>query len=196
MYNFSLTGSSLRVNDMVLFAFKYLNKGVTEFHSAKGTTNRRMVSEFKKRIDNLTKNQQDLFVNSNFSIQKHLAFLSVCKTYDILRDFVLEVVREKFLFMDFNLTETDYLSFTRRKEVHHSEIATLTDQTQYKVKQVIFKILEQAGIIDNIKNKEIQLQLIDESTQRVIVEDNPEWLKVFLMSDIDILTARNCYGEP
>ena len=188
-YEFSLTGSSLRVNDMVLFVSKYVSEGVAEFKSDKGTTNKRMVSEFKKRIDNLTHDQQILFVDGDFSTQKHVAFLSACKSYSLLRDFVIEVVREKFLKMDFSLTDTDYLSFIRRKEVDHDELAELTDQTQGKVKQVIFKILEQAGIIDNIKNKEIQLQLLDGPTKRVIVEDNPDWLKVFLMSDIDIQTV-------
>ena len=64
-YEFSLTGSSLRVNDMVLFASKYVNEGVAEFKSDKGTTNKRMVSEFKKRIDNLTHDQQLLFIDGD-----------------------------------------------------------------------------------------------------------------------------------
>ncbi|WP_088323654.1 DUF1819 family protein [Polaribacter tangerinus] len=190
-YEFSFTASSLRVNDMVLFATKYLNEGVMEFNSDKGTTNKRMVSEFKKRIDNLTVNQQELLLNSNFSNQKQLAFLSACKTYSLLRDFVIEVVREKFLIMDYNLTETDYISFIRRKEINHDELANLTDQTQAKVKQVIFKILEQAGIIDNVRNKEIQLQILGASTKKSIIEDNPEWLKVFLLSDMDIQNELN-----
>jgi len=190
-YEFSLTGSSLRVNEMILFATKYINEGLLEFKSDKGTTNKRMVSEFKKRIDNLTVNQQELLLNSNFSNQKQLAFLSACKTYSLLRDFVIEVVREKYLIMDFNLSDTDYISFIRRKEINHDELANLTDQTQAKVKQVIFKILEQAGIIDNIRDKEIQLQLLGGSTKKSIIEDNPEWLKVFLLSDMDIQNELN-----
>lgn len=190
-YEFSLTGSSLRVNEMILFATKYINQGLLEFKSDKGTTNKRMVSEFKKRIDNLTVNQQELLLNSNFSNQKQLAFLSACKTYSLLRDFVIEVVREKYLIMDFNLSDTDYISFIRRKEINHDELANLTDQTQAKVKQVIFKILEQAGIIDNVRDKEIQLQLLQESTKKSIIEDNPEWLKVFLLSDMDIQNELN-----
>lgn len=190
-YDFSLTGSSLRVNEMVSFATKYVNDGLLEFKSDKGTTNKRMVSEFKKRIDNLTINQQEIFLNSNFSTQKNIAFLSACKTYGLLRDFVIDVVREKFLIMDYNLTETDYISFIRRKEINHDELANLTDQTQAKVKQVIFKILEQAGIIDNVRNKEIQLQILGASTKKSIIEDNPEWLKVFLLSDMDIQNELN-----
>jgi hypothetical protein len=190
-YEFSLTGSSLRVNEMILFATKYINEGLLEFKSDKGTTNKRMVSEFKKRIDNLTVNQQELLLNSNFSNQKQLAFLSACKTYSLLRDFVIEVVREKYLIMDFNLSDTDYISFIRRKEINHDELANLTDQTQAKVKQVVFKILEQAGIINNVRDKEIQLQLLGESTKKSIIEDNPEWLKVFLLSDMDIQNELN-----
>jgi len=190
-YEFSLTGSSLRVNEMILFATKYINEGLLEFKSDKGTTNKRMVSEFKKRIDNLTVNQQELLLNSNFSNQKQLAFLSACKTYSLLRDFVIEVVREKYLIMDFNLSDTDYISFIRRKEINHDELANLTDQTQAKVKQVIFKILEQAGIINNVRDKEIQLQLLGGSTKKSIIEDNPEWLKVFLLSDMDIQNELN-----
>ena len=190
-YEFSLTGSSLRVNEMILFATKYINEGLLEFKSDKGTTNKRMVSEFKKRIDNLTVNQQELLLNSNFSNQKQLAFLSACKTYSLLRDFVIEVVREKYLIMDYNLTETDYISFIRRKEINHDELANLTDQTQAKVKQVVFKILEQAGIINNVRDKEIQLQLLGGSTKKSIIEDNPEWLKVFLLSDMDIQNELN-----
>lgn len=190
-YEFSLTGSSLRVNEMILFATKYINQGLLEFKSDKGTTNKRMVSEFKKRIDNLTVSQQELLLNSNFSNQKQLAFLSACKTYSLLRDFVIEVVREKYLIMDFNLSDTDYISFIRRKEINHDELANLTDQTQAKVKQVVFKILEQAGIIDNVRDKEIQLQLLGESTKKSIIEDNPEWLKVFLLSDMDIQNELN-----
>jgi len=190
-YEFSLTGSSLRVNEMILFATKYINEGLLEFKSDKGTTNKRMVSEFKKRIDNLTVNQQELLLNSNFSNQKQLAFLSACKTYSLLRDFVIEVVSEKYLIMDFNLSDTDYISFIRRKEINHDELANLTDQTQAKVKQVIFKILEQAGIINNVRDKEIQLQLLGGSTKKSIIEDNPEWLKVFLLSDMDIQNELN-----
>lgn len=93
--------------------------------------------------------------------------------------------------MDYNLTETDYISFIRRKEINHDELANLTDQTQAKVKQVIFKILEQAGIINNVRDKEIQLQILGASTKKSIIEDNPEWLKVFLLSDMDIQNELN-----
>ena len=88
--------------------------------------------------------------------------------------------------MDFHLIDTDYLSFIRRKEINHDELANLTEQTQGKVKQVIFKILEQAGILNNIKDREIQLQILDQHVMKVIIEDSPEWFLIFMKSDYDI----------
>ena len=51
---------------------------------------------------------------------------------------------------------------------------------------MIFKILEQAGILNNIKDREIQLQILDQPVMEVIIEDSPEWLMIFMMSDYDI----------
>ena len=62
----------------------------------------------------------------------------------------------------------------------------LTERTEKAIHQVTFKILEQAGIIDSVKNKSIQPQLLDANIIRVITSDNKNWLKIFFMSDMDI----------
>ena len=99
---------------------------------------------------------------------------------------MVEVLREKLLVFDYQITEGDYISFYRRKSELHPEIEKLTEITQNKIKQVTFKILEQAGIIDNVKNKMIQPQLLDSNVINTIASDNKQWLKVFFMSDMDI----------
>ena len=149
-----------------------------------------MLSEFEKRISNLTPKQTDILVNGDFLSQKQIAFLSICKTYLFIRDFVVEVLREKILVFDYQITEGDYISFYRRKLDLHPEMDTLTDITQKKIKQVTFKILEQAGIIDRIKSKVIQPQIIDRKVTDAIVSDNPNWLKILFISDMDITTLR------
>jgi len=54
-------------------------------------------------------------------------------------------------------------------------------------------MLEQAGIINNVKSRIIQPQLLESDTLKVIIEDNPELLKVFLYSDIDIQRLQEAY---
>jgi hypothetical protein len=193
-YSFSFTTSSLRLNEMILVAIAITEKRdidyINELGGGNSKTGRKMLSEFEKRISNLTSEQIDILVNGDFLSQKQIAFLSICKTYLFIRDFVVEVLREKILMFDYQITEGDYISFYRRKLDLHPEMDTLTDITQKKIKQVTFKILEQAGIIDSIKSKVIQPQIIDRKVTDAIVSDNPNWLKVLFISDMDITTMR------
>lgn len=189
-YNFSFTASSLRLNEMVLVATNIFNNTqlnlVNELGGGKNATGKRMLMEFKKRLSTLTENELNLLINGDFTTQKQMAFLSVCKSHKFIRDFVVEVLREKLLVFDYQITEGDYISFYRRKSELHPEMEKLTEITEYKIKQVTFKILEQAGIIDDVKSKMIQPQLLDANVINTIASDNKQWLKVFFMSDMDI----------
>ena len=49
-----------------------------------------------------------------------------------------------------------------------------------------FRILEQAGLINNTKEKIIQPQILQKEIIDSIMLDNAEWLKIFLISDLDI----------
>jgi len=189
-YNFSFTASSLRLKEMGLVA-KHLIEDtnidyINELGKGKSATGKRMIIEFNKRLENLTIEQLKLLVDGDLVTQKQIAFLSICKTYAFIRDFVLEVLREKYLIFDYEISDGEYLSFYRRKNDLHAEMDALTEQSESKIKQVTFKILEQAGIINNIKSKTIQAQLLDENVLNAIIIDNPEWLKIFFYSDLDI----------
>ena len=194
-YRFSFTAASLRLNDMISIAnhkleaveFDYINK----LGNGKSSTGIRMFTELNSRISRLTVEQLNLLVDGDLEIQKQIAFLSICKTYDFIRDFTIEVLREKLLVFDYEISEGDYISFYRRKTELHPEMDNLTEVTQNKVKQVTFKILEQSGVIDNIRNKIIQPQLLYDRVIKVIEKDSSEWLKIFFFSDLDIKNNRN-----
>ncbi len=189
-YDFTFTASSLRLTDMVLVANASLENRqidfVNELGGGKSATGKRLMSEFSKRLSTLTKSQVDVLIHGDLNDQKHIALLSVCKRNKFIRDFIIEVVREKVLLFDFQITEGDYVSFYRRKFELHPEMEKLTLITEKKIRQVTFKILEQAGIIDNIKTRRIQPQIIDKKVIDAIKADNPNWLKILLLSDADI----------
>lgn len=193
-YDFSYTASSLRLNEMVLVMGHILNDSeidfVNELGAGKSATGKRIYREVIKRLSCLNKQQLKLLVNSSLDVQKQLAYFAACKTYLFIRDFAVEVLREKYLVFDNEVTDGDYLSFLRRKQDLHPEIEQLTETTNKKIRQVTFKILEQAGIINNVKEKEIQPQLLEMELLNVIAEDNPGWLKIFLLSDLDIENSR------
>jgi|TARA_B110001469_G_C9559697_1_gene277641 hypothetical protein len=194
-YDFSFTASSLRLNELCLVARHQLEGTtidyVNELGNGKSSTGKRMLAEFNKRLSFLTHEELQILVNGDLTSQKHIAFLSVCKAHAFIRDFVIEVLRDKILIFDYDVTEGEYLSFFRRKNELHLEMDDLTDVTQNKVRQVVFKILEQAGVIDSVKHKVIQPQLLEAKLIATVAEDNKQWLKVFFMSDMDIENIRN-----
>ena len=193
-YDFSFTASSLRLNEMLLVARAYHDDVEVDYTNdlggGKSSTGKRMLSEFKKRISHLTPEQLEVLLNSDLVTQKQMTLVSVCKTYSFIREFIVEVVREKVLVYDYQISDGDYISFYRRKFDLHEEMDSLTELTEKKLKQVTFKILEQAGLINDIKNRIIQPQIIDYKLIKALVQDNQKWLKVLLVSDLDIQRAK------
>jgi hypothetical protein len=191
-YRLSFTGASLMLSEMSLIANAYLEKGPEGIDKAsvikgqKAKTIRTQFREIQVRIDTLTNNQLELLAKGDIISQKQIALLSICKAYTFIREFVVEVVREKAQVFDYQLTEGEYVSFFRRKVESHPELEALTDTTASKLKQVTYKILEQAGLINSVKSKKISPQILNEKVIRVVIEDNPEWLKIYLLSDMEI----------
>ena len=193
-YDFSFTASSLRLNEMLLVARAH-HDGVNidytnELGGGKSSTGKRMLSEFNKRVSNLTPYQLDVLLNGDLVTQKQMTLVAICKSYAFIREFVVEVLREKSLVYDYQITDGDYISFYRRKIDLHDEMDSITEITERKIKQVTFKVLEQAGLINDIKSRIIQPQIINYNLINALIQDNPNWLKVLLVSDMDIERAK------
>lgn len=189
-YDFSFTGFSLRLKEMVKVATAKTQNvefnAVQEIGNGNTKTTKNFLNDINKRLNSLTEEELILFVEGDLHTQRQIAFLSVCKVHGYIRDFVVEVVREKVLIYDYQISEGEYLSFHRRKLDEHTKMNDFSELTHKKIRQVLFKILEQARIIDNTKNKEIQPQLVDSKLMRIIAKDDKEWLKLFFVSDMDI----------
>ncbi|TQD38996.1 DUF1819 family protein [Haloflavibacter putidus] len=189
-YDFGFTALSLRVKELVKVAMVNKNKRnfdiIQEIGQGKTSSGKRFLIEINKRLDSLNEQQIDILLNGDFYEQKQIAFLAMCKVYGFIRDFVIEVCREKVLVFDYTLTEGEYRSFFRRKLETYYKMQNFTEATNEKIRQVLFRTLVEAGIIDNTKNKEIQPQLLDSKLMRVIANDDKKWLKLFFVSDIDI----------
>lgn len=200
-YTFGFNAASLRLNETINIERVFREGGYADYNAitakediiGKGNTktSKREFHELIKRLDALTSFERDILVDSDLTSQQQMAFLGVCKHYLFIREFVLEVLREKMLVYDSQLTESDYLSFERKKEA----LEQLADSSRKKVKQVLLKILEQAGMIDNIKSRKIQPQLLGQQVIDAVIKDNPDWLKIFLLSDAEINKLKQIYGK-
>lgn len=196
-YRLSFTAASLRVSEMSELAKKYLESEanlVEKEEVIKGRKFRTTDREFREirfRIEKLTDQQLQILAEGDVVAKKQVAFLAACKLYAFIREFVVEVLREKALIFDFQLTEGEYITFFRRKSELHPELEELAETTEKKIKQLTYKILEQGGLIDSVDSKRIVSQILDDRVLSAILNDNPEWLKIFLLSDLEIKLRLN-----
>jgi hypothetical protein len=130
---------------------------VNELGGGKSSTGKRIFSELNSRIENLTREQLELLVRGDLNAQKQIAFLAVCKTYDFIRDFTVEVLREKMLVFDYEITEGDFISFYRRKTDLYPEMEKLTDLTQKKQLEKEMETLKKKIRKEKQFNKKVEL---------------------------------------
>lgn len=195
-YSLAFTAASLRLNEMVLAAKAIIEHSITDyseltedhvdFNTAKAETSRRSFREIRNRLIQLTPNQIEMLANGSLIQQKQIAFLAVCKHYLFIKDFVVEVLWDKTMVFNYQINESDFNSFINRKIPLQPELETFSESTLKKAKQVLFLILEQAGIINNTKDKTIQAQLLQPSVMKIIAEDDPRYLRIFMIPDQDI----------
>ena len=103
----------------------------------------------------------------------------------------IEVIRDKVLVFDYQLNESDYNSFINSKTPVHPELENFSESTRKKAKQVMYRILEQASIINNANEKTIQPQILQQDVIHAIIKEDPAWLKIYMMSDRDIKQLRH-----
>jgi hypothetical protein len=193
-YDFSYTSTSLRLQELLKVATA-MQEGreldfTNELGGGKTSTGKRYKSEFGKRLNVLTPEELVLLVKSDLVTQRQLAFISICKTYGFIRDFAVEVMREKLLVYDYQITDGDYITFFRRKSELYPEMEELSDVTVKKLRQVLFRMLEEAGFIDSSKSRVIQPQIVDHKLINAVLKDSPLWLKVLMINDQDIAQMR------
>jgi hypothetical protein len=195
-YNFAFTGASMKFHDFMRLA-NYVEENQIDVEEetldpnvimrrSNTRTNKREFQELIKRYKLLTPTQRIALLDMDVDGQKQIAMVAICKLYTFIRDFIVEVVREKFLALDFKLTDGDYQSFFNRKIELHPELEQFSESTVKKARQVTWRILEQAGLINNTKDRIILPQFVNQRVIEVIVQDNPALLKIFLTTDRDI----------
>jgi hypothetical protein len=102
-------------------------------------------------------------VNGEIGTSKQVVIYAIMKTDRLFFEFMYEVFREKMLLRDFTLQDKDFNIFFERKKEQSERVASWTDYTFYKLKQVYIRILFEAGFIkDQKKDREIVKPIIEE----------------------------------
>lgn len=200
-YSFSFTGASALGAETLVIAEEYVRlndwEKVSEsvqknnlMNKTKQSTSKRMFHEIKKRLELLTGEQLSLLINGSPDERKAMILISLLKAYSFFKDFVIEVIRAKYLLYNISIVSSDYTSFFNTKAITHNELNTITEKTTNKVKQVLFKMLEQVGLINSAKEGMIIKPFLSDDSINVILSDDSYLFAGFLYSDAEIKTFK------
>ena len=186
-YRFSFTAGSLLFEEMNLVIDAMISDGVSLsaldpeiINKSRKTTSKREFGELKIRVAQLSERELRFFYDASETEQIQLAFIAAIRSYEFIQDFLLQVVREKLETFDYSIVDRDYNRFINSVEMNHPEYTDLSVSTKAKIKQVMFKIFEQAGFINSIKKRELNPYYLEDSIRNLLsVEGKTQDLRIF-----------------
>lgn len=107
----------------------------------------RLVREAIKRLSALSDREVEILAEVTTSERGHIMWAAACRRYDLIGEFAEEVLRERFLTLAGTVSYEDYDSFCRAKAMWHDELNEVTDLSYKKLRQVLFKMMVEAGVL-------------------------------------------------
>ena len=186
-YRFSFTAGSLLLEEIKLVIDAIAGDGrdlndldPSVINKTRKTTSKREFGELKIRVAHLSEKELRFFYDAREIEQAQYAFIAAIRSYEFIQDFLLQVVKEKLETFDYLIVDRDYNKFIDTIEINHPEYTDLSISTKAKVKQVMFKIFEQAGFINSIKKKELNPYYLEDSVRNMLsAEGRIQDLRIF-----------------
>ena len=114
------------------------------------TTNtlKRVTSEITSRLKTLNEQEIKFLAEAEYGEQSYILWLAICRRYTFIGDFAVDVVHSNFVSLKNTVNYADYDSFFNKKEEWHSELDRIAPATKVKLRQILFKIMQEAKVLD------------------------------------------------
>jgi hypothetical protein len=153
-----------------------MDEGATSL--PKSSSNRRSLREISNRLLTLTAEERSYFLEeADRSDQQALLWIATCRAYRFVREFAVEVVRERYLSYQLDLPLESFDILLAAKAEWDEGLAGLSRSTQLKLRQIMFRMMREAGIIS--EDRRIQTAILSTYLKNIIEEHNPGELAVF-----------------
>ncbi|WP_240652494.1 DUF1819 family protein [Alexandriicola marinus] len=144
----------------------------------KTASNRRTLREISNRLLTLTDTERDFLIDhADRADRQALLWLATCRAYRFIREFAVEVIRERYLSYQYELPLESFDILLDAKAEWDDHLASLTSSTRLKLRQVLFRIMREAGVISQAG--QIQAALLSSQLKTMIEEQAPGDLAVF-----------------
>ena len=148
----------------------------------------------KQRLEVLNEAELDMLVNGTVAVRRLIVLLAICKAHSFIYDFISENVRDCFYNQYEKISHANFNEFYNEKKYEHPEIEQVSELTARKMRQVVFRILEQTELIEDAESGILRRPYLSEAVERLIVKDDPKWLAIYLYSNNEINNLRDLYA--
>ncbi len=159
----SFTALALGLREMEIVAPLYLDhldweivskevceKNLLQLTSQSSTV--RVFREVRQRLQSLDKETIDCFVECGIEERRAIALIAACKKYPFIFDFIRITLKDKIQVFDQTLREEDLDVFWNTQTIEHPELEDIAETTKKKLKQVLVRLLAEAGILSSTEN--------------------------------------------
>jgi hypothetical protein len=162
-YRFSFTTCSLRQQETLKLAKLYLQHGdwnAVRKHAIEGnvlqqrTTNssKKLCQELISRLRTLSDDELAYLVQCPESEKAFIIWLAICKRYRFIREFAIDLFSEHYFNQRHQIQLTDFDVFFSSKFSLHDKLGDISNATKQKVRQIVFNMLHEAGLVDRANN--------------------------------------------
>ncbi len=136
---------------------------------------RRMALACLRRLEALGNNSLVAVIATQPSdVAKQICLYAMMKQYRLIWDFMITVIGEKYRLSDTTFGKIDLNSYFLRLQEQDDWVATWSDSTVTKLKQVIAKMLVENEYIDNIKSAKLNPVWLHPVLENAIRENGDE----------------------
>lgn len=146
----------------------------------------RLLREIRPRLEQLSPAELDFLVSADPRDQRLLLFIAICRRYRFIREFTIEVLWPKIQASEIQVYPGDLVRFIEDKGIHAPEVEKLTDKSRAKVRQVILRILSEAGLMDSTDSRKLQRPVPSRSLAKLLMENDSKQLRCLLLSEQEI----------
>lgn len=148
----------------------------------------RISREIIARLKEFSDQELEYFTEATSPEQLWLLWIAVCRHFNLVREFAVEVLRENYLTLKHTVDHRDFDAFFNRKAQLSDEIESLKDSTRRKLRQNLFRMLREADLLT--KNGLISPPILPGRLIELVAEKDYRDLEVFPVSDSDIVKWR------
>ena len=130
---------------------KNVEENLIKYKSSKSVV--RVNSPIFRRLNVMDSEMLDEFVHTDIETSKYILLYTIMKTDRLVRDFVVEVYKDKLLMRKDYIEKFDIDNWYEEKCILSNTLRERTESTAAKLKQEIMKILQDSGLVIKEKNR-------------------------------------------